>query len=84
MMLRRERERGSRRATIESVASKMGCSAEALRKRVCQAEVIRRRGPWRGRDDVVFATLEWVDRFNNRRLLEPIGNVPPLELEQAC
>ena len=42
-----------------------------------KTEVIRRRGPWRSIDDVEFATLEWVDWFNNRRLLEPIGYVPP-------
>ena len=48
-----------------------------------KTEVIRRRGPWRGLEDVEFATLEWVDWFNNRRLLEPIGNIPPAEYEQA-
>lgn len=48
-----------------------------------KAEVIHRRGPWRNRDAVEYATLEWVDWFNNRRLLEPIGNVPPAELEAA-
>ena len=48
-----------------------------------KAEVIPRRGPWRHRDAVEYATLEWVDWFNPRRLLEPIGNVPPAELEQA-
>ena len=47
-----------------------------------KAEVIHRRGPWRSFDDVEFATLEWVDWFNNRRLLEPIGNIPPAEAEQ--
>ncbi len=46
-----------------------------------KTEVIRRRGPWRHIDAVEFATLEWVDWFNHRRLLEPIGNVPPAELE---
>jgi len=46
-----------------------------------KAEVIHRRGPWRGFEAVEFATLEWVDWFNNRRLLEPIGNVPPAEAE---
>ena len=46
-------------------------------------QVIRRRGPWRDIEAVEFATLEWVDWFNNRRLLEPIGNVPPAELEEA-
>ena len=46
-----------------------------------KAEVIWRRGPWRGIEAVEFATLEWVDWFNNRRLLEPIGHVPPAEAE---
>jgi transposase InsO family protein len=48
-----------------------------------KTEVIRRRGPWRHLEAVEFATLEWVDWFNNRRLLEPIGNIPPVELEEA-
>ena len=46
-----------------------------------KAEVIWRRGPWRNVEQVEFATLEWVDWFNNRRLLEPIGNIPPAEAE---
>jgi transposase InsO family protein len=46
-----------------------------------KAEVIHRRGPWRGFEAVEIATLEWVDWFNNRRLLEPIGNIPPAEAE---
>jgi transposase InsO family protein len=46
-----------------------------------KAEVIHRRGPWRSVETVEFATLEWVDRFNNRRLLEPIGNIPRAEAE---
>ena len=44
-------------------------------------EVIRPRGPWKGVVDVEYATLEWVDWFNKRRLLEPIGNIPPAEFE---
>jgi putative transposase len=48
-----------------------------------KAEVIHRRGPWRCMEAVEFATLEWVDWFNNRRLLEPIGNIPPAEAEAA-
>ena len=47
-----------------------------------KAEVIHRRGPWRLFEAVEFATLEWVDWFNNRRLLEPIGNIPPAEAEE--
>jgi transposase InsO family protein len=46
-----------------------------------KTEIIRRRGPWRSLEDVEFATLEWVDWFNTRRLLEPIGYVPPAEYE---
>jgi transposase InsO family protein len=48
-----------------------------------KTEVIHHRGPWRHLDAVEYATLEWVDWFNNRRLLEPIGNVPPAELETS-
>jgi len=48
-----------------------------------KTEVIHRRGPWRNLDDVEYATLQWVDWFNNRRLLESIGHVPPAEFEQA-
>jgi transposase InsO family protein len=47
-----------------------------------KAEVIHRRGPWRNFEAVEFATLEWVDWFNHRRLLEPIGNIPPAEAEE--
>lgn len=46
-----------------------------------KTEIIHRGGPWRGVEAVEFATLEWVDWFNNRRLLEPIGNISPAEAE---
>ena len=46
-----------------------------------KAEVIHRRRPWRSFEAVEFATLTWVDWFNHRRLLEPIGNIPPAEAE---
>ncbi len=46
-----------------------------------KTEVIRRRGSWRSLETVEFATLDWVDWFNNRRLFEPIGNIPPAEAE---
>lgn len=46
-----------------------------------KTEVIRRKGPWRGLDEVEYATLEWVHWYNTTRLLEPIGYVPPLEHE---
>ena len=46
-----------------------------------KSEVIWPNGPWRSLEEVEFATLEWVDWFNNRRVLEPIGDVPPAEFE---
>ena len=46
-----------------------------------KAEVIHKNGPWKGLDDVERATLTWVEWFNNRRLLRPIGDVPPAEYE---
>ena len=63
-----------------------GTAAEHALGRGChlyKAEVIYRRGPWRSLEAVEYATLEWVDWFNNRRLLEPIGHVPPAEAEAA-
>ena len=48
-----------------------------------KTEVIRQRGPWRGLEAVEYATLEWVHWFNNVRLLDPIGNIPPAEFEKA-
>jgi transposase InsO family protein len=47
-----------------------------------KSEVIRRGGPWRNLETVEFATLDWVAWYNNRRLLEPIGNMPPAEAEE--
>jgi transposase InsO family protein len=47
-----------------------------------KTEVVHRRGPWRNFEAVEIATLTWVDWFNNRRLLEPIGNIPPAEAEE--
>jgi len=47
-----------------------------------KTEIIHKRAPWKTVDEVEYATLEWVDWFNNRRLLEPIGNIPPAEYEK--
>ena len=44
--------------------------------------MIHRRGPWRSFEAVEYATLEWADWFNHRRLLAPIGNIPPAEAEE--
>lgn len=46
-----------------------------------KAEIIHRRGPWKTREAVELVTLEWVSWFNNHRLLEPIGYIPPAEAE---
>jgi transposase InsO family protein len=73
-------------AGVESSVGSVGDSYDnALAETInglYKAEVIHRRGPWRSFEAVEFATLEWVDWFNNRRLLEPIGNIPPAEAEQ--
>lgn len=73
-------------AGIESSVGSVGDSYDnALAETInglYKAEVIHRRGPWRSLEAVEFATLEWVDWFNNRRLLEPIGNIPPAEAEE--
>ncbi len=70
-------------AGIESSVGSVGDSYDnALAETIIglfKTEVIRRRGPWRTLDAVEYATLEWVDWFNHRRLLEPIGNIPPAE-----
>ena len=75
-----------REAGIEPSVGSVGDSYDnALAESVIglfKTEVIRRRGPWRHLEAVEFATLEWVDWFNNRRLLEPIGYVPPVEFEK--
>lgn len=72
-------------AGIEPSVSSVGDSYDnALAETInglFKAEVIHRCGPWRSFDAVEYATLEWVDWFNNRRLLEPIGNNPPAEAE---
>jgi putative transposase len=48
-----------------------------------KTEIIRRRKSWRTMDEVEIETLKWVDWFNNRRLLEPIGNIPHAKAEEA-
>ena len=74
-------------AGVESSVGSVGDSYDnALAETInglYKTEIIHKRGPWRTVDDVEYATLEWVDWFNHRRLLEPIGNIPPAELEMA-
>ena len=79
-------ERLSEAGIEPSVGSKGDSYDNALAETInglYKAEVIWRRGPGRSFEAVEFATLEWVDWFNNRRLLESIGNVPPAEAEAA-
>jgi putative transposase len=67
-----------------SVGSRADAYDNALAETVIglfKTEVIRRQGPWRHLEAVEFATLTWTDWFNTRRLLEPIGYVPPAEFE---
>ena len=74
-------------AGIESSVGSVGDSYDnALAESInglYKTEVIRRKGPWQHVEAVEYATLEWVDWFNNRRLFEAIGNVPPVEFEMA-
>jgi len=73
-------------AGIESSVGSVGDSYDnALAETInglYKTEVIRKRGPWKTLEEVEYATLEWVAWFNNRRLLEPIGNIPPVEFEK--
>jgi len=73
--------RTSRSAQLDKYRS-INALAETING-LYKAEIIHRRGPWRSLEAVEFATLEWVDWFNNRRLLSSIGNVPPAEAEAA-
>jgi len=77
-------ERLAENGAVTSVGSRGDSYDNALAESVIglyKAELVRHRGPWRGLDDLEYATLEWVDWWNHRRLLEPIGNVPPAEKE---
>jgi putative transposase len=77
-------ERLAEAGAVTSVGSRGDSFDNALAETIIglyKTELIRRRGPWKGIDQVEYATLEWVDWFNHRRLLEPIGHVPPAEFE---
>ena len=79
-------ERLGEAGAVNSVGSKGDSFDNALAETIIglyKTELIRRLGPWKGIDDVEYATLEWVDWFNHRRLLKPIGYVPPVEFEAA-
>jgi putative transposase len=77
-------ERLAEAGAVASVGSRGDSYDNALAETILglyKTEVIRRRGPWKNIDDVEFATLEWIDWFNHRRRLEPIGDIPPAEYE---
>jgi putative transposase len=77
-------ERLGEAGAVTSVGSRGDSYDNALAETIIglyKTELIRRRGPWKGIDQVEYATLEWVDWFNHRRLLEPIGHLPPAEFE---
>jgi len=77
-------ERLGEAGAVTSVGSRGDSYDNALAETVIglyKAELVRRRGPWRGIEDLELATLEWVDWFNNRRLMSTLGYVPPAEHE---
>jgi transposase InsO family protein len=79
-------ERVSDAGGVQSVGSRGDSYDNALAESVIglyKTELIRKKGPWRRLDDVEFGTLEWVDWWNNRRLLGPIGMISPAEAEAA-
>ena len=77
-------ERLGEAGAVTSVESRGDSYDNALAESVIglyKAELVRRRGSWRGVEDLELATLEWVDWFNNRRLMSTLGYVPPAEHE---
>jgi len=77
-------ERLAEAGAVSSVGSKGDSYDNAMAESVIglyKTELVRRKGPWRGVDDLEFATMEWVDWFNNRRLFSALGYVPPAEYE---
>jgi putative transposase len=79
-------ERLAKAGAVTSVGSRGDSFDNALAETIIglyKTELIRRRGPWKGLDQVEYTTLEWVDWFNHRRLLEPVGHLPPAEFEAA-
>jgi putative transposase len=78
-------ERLAETGAVNSVGSKGDSYDNALAETIIglyKAELVRNRGPWRGLDDLEYATLEWVDWFNHRRLFEAHGQIPPAEYEE--
>ena len=79
-------ERLEEAGAVTSVGSRGDSYDNALAESVIglyKAELVRRKGPWRGLDDLEYATLSWVDWYNHRRLFSTIGYVPPAEYEAS-
>jgi putative transposase len=79
-------ERLEEAGAVTSVGSRGDSYDNALAESVIglyKAELVRRKGPWRGLDDLEYATLGWVDWYNHRRLFSTIGYVPPAEYEAS-
>ena len=81
--------RYTERLTTAGVAPSVGSAGDAYDNALAESviglfktEVIHRRGPWKGFEDVEYATLEWVSWFNQQRLMEPLGYVPPAVFEE--
>ena len=81
----RDTERLAETGAVNSVGSRGDSYDNALAETIIglyKAELVRNRGPWRGLDDLEYATLEWIDWFNHRRLFEAHGQIPPAEFEE--
>ena len=79
-------ERLDEAGAVTSVGSRGDSYDNALAESVIglyKAELVRRKGPWRGLDDLEYATLIWIDWYNHHRLFSTIGYVPPAEYEAA-
>jgi putative transposase len=79
-------ERRAATGAVNSVGSRGDSYDNALAETIIglyKAELVHNRGPWRGLDDLEYATLEWIDWFNHRRLFEAHGQIPPAEYEDT-
>ena len=77
-------ERLAQNDIVASVGSRGDSFDNAMAETIIglyKTELVRNRGPWRGLDDLEYATLEWVDWFNHRRLFHELGRIPPAEYE---
>ncbi len=68
-------------ASVGSVGDRYDKALAEIINGLYKAEVVHRCGPWRNFQDVEYASLTWVNWFNNHRLDQPIGNIPPAEPE---